>query len=476
MKKIFFAFVSMVFTGLPALFNPVNATIWQVGPAGVYTVPSSVASLVNDNDTVEIDAGDYTGDCAAWTKNNLVLRGVGGIAHLEANGNYVWGKGTWVMAGNNTTVEYIEFSGAAVPDHNGAGIRLDGEGLTVRYCYFHDNENGILGGAAGDILIEYSEFAHNGYGDGYTHNIYINNAESFTLKFCYMHHAVIGHEVKSRAHKNFILYNRIMNESDGTASHEIDLPNGGQAIIIGNLIQQGPDTENGTIFAYGLEGLINNPPHEIYLINNTFVDERGYNGIFISIPAGVGLLKAYNNIFAGGPASFITNTPTITDTLSNLIVPDKTQAGLVNIAAYDYHLLAGSPAVDNGADPGFTGSFHLSPVAEYQHPSDSLPRITYGTIDIGAYEYQWQQAVGDIISKRDAIQVIYLPNEEKLIIRSGFPADHTAIYELSGMIIANPVQSSVNTWEMNCEKISKGIYCVVAQFGKCVITGKFGIY
>jgi hypothetical protein len=69
-------------------------------------------------------------------------------------------------------VENIEFSGAAVPDHNGAGIRLDETGLIVRSCYFHNNENGILTSNpyAGDILIEYSEFAANGYGDGYTHN------------------------------------------------------------------------------------------------------------------------------------------------------------------------------------------------------------------------------------------------------------------------------------------------------------------
>jgi hypothetical protein len=54
------------------------------------------------------------------------------------------GKGIWVISGNDTVVENIEFSGAAVPDANGAGIRFEGVNLTVRNCYFHHNQNGIL--------------------------------------------------------------------------------------------------------------------------------------------------------------------------------------------------------------------------------------------------------------------------------------------------------------------------------------------
>lgn len=47
-------------------------------------------------------------------------------------------------------MEWIEFSGATVPDKNGAGIRQEGVPLTVRHCRFHDNENCIL---AGDVLV-----------------------------------------------------------------------------------------------------------------------------------------------------------------------------------------------------------------------------------------------------------------------------------------------------------------------------------
>ena len=120
------------------------AVTLEVGPGRALTRPSQAAAIAQDGDVVAIDAGTYTGDVATWRANGLTLRGVGGRAHLVANGQSAQGKAIWVIQGNNTTVEAIEFSGAAVRDRNGAGIRQEGAGLTVRDCSFHDNENGIL--------------------------------------------------------------------------------------------------------------------------------------------------------------------------------------------------------------------------------------------------------------------------------------------------------------------------------------------
>jgi hypothetical protein len=99
------------------------------------------------------------------------LRATSKFAHLEADGTISQGKAIWVLAGKNIVVENIEFSGAAIsPDHNAAGIRAEGRGLIVRDCFFHDNQNGILTAAddSGEILIECSEFARNGFGDGFS--------------------------------------------------------------------------------------------------------------------------------------------------------------------------------------------------------------------------------------------------------------------------------------------------------------------
>jgi hypothetical protein len=186
-----------------------NSRILRVGPTRRLKMPSDAAREAQDGDIIEIDAGVYPGDVATWTQNRLILRGVGGLAHMQSNGATAKDKGIWLFEGNDNTVEHIEFSGARATHQNGSGIRLHGSGLTVRHSFFHDNEDGILGGYGEDseVLIEYTEFARNGYGDGQSHNIYIGQIGSFTLRYSYSHHSNTGHLVKSRARSNFILYN-----------------------------------------------------------------------------------------------------------------------------------------------------------------------------------------------------------------------------------------------------------------------------
>jgi hypothetical protein len=46
------------------------------------------------------------------------IRAVGGRARLRADGAHAEGKAIWVIKGNDTTIEGVEFSGAEVPDQN----------------------------------------------------------------------------------------------------------------------------------------------------------------------------------------------------------------------------------------------------------------------------------------------------------------------------------------------------------------------
>jgi hypothetical protein len=353
----------------------------QVGPTRTYKVPSEAASVAKDGDIIEIDAGDYLGDTATWKQNNLTLRGVGEKAHLIANGQSAGGKAIWVIQGNNTTLENIEFSGATVPDQNGAGIRQEGNNLTVRFCYFHDNEEGILAGdnPSSEILIEYSEFGYNGFGDGYSHNLYINHIAKFTMQYCYSHHAKVGHLVKSRALENHILYNRILDEADGTSSYSIDLPNGGLAYVISNLVQQGPATQNPVIVTYAEEGATN-PKQELYLVNNTIVnDHSSGSDTFLRLqgtPAGI----TTNNLFIGSGTPF-SGTISADHNLQDLV------GLIISRTGYDYHLTAGSSAINAGRDPGSANGISLTPAWEYVHPMSREVRIMVGAIDVGAYEY-----------------------------------------------------------------------------------------
>ncbi len=364
----------------------VHATTWTVGPGLAYTMPSQVSTLVGNGDTVDIIAGVYPSDVARWQADDLVLRGVGGFAHLESNG-LSWGdKAIWVIQGDNTTVEWIEFSECAVPDQNGAGIRLEGLNLDVRHCWFHHNENGILCGEyhPSTVRIEYSEFGHHGFGDGYSHNLYIGNIDSLIFRFNYSHHADVGHELKSRAWVNVIEYNRFSNESDGTASREIDLPNGGQAYLVGNVIQQGLQGQNSNMVGFGMEGLSNPGPHELYAVNNTLVNEKA-NGSFFQMPA-TAYFKAYSNVLAGG-GSFMSSWPTAVDTLANVRSIDMAAMLFQDAVGRDYHIGPGSPADNTGQPAGLANNGHpLVAWNEYVHPADGTVRCQQATLDAGAYE------------------------------------------------------------------------------------------
>ena len=362
-----------------------HAVTLTVGPGKMYAAPCAAIAAAADGDTIEIDAtGSYDGDVCAVPKNRLTLRGVGGRPRIDAAGRSSGGKGIWVISGNDTTVENIEFSGATVPDKNGAGIRQEGQNLTVRGCFFHDNENGILsgGGPTTAILIEYSEFANNGFGDGFSHNMYIGHEGRFTLRYSYSHAAKVGHLVKSRAAENYILYNRLSGE-DGTASYEIDLPNAGTSYVIGNLIQQGASSQNSTFVTYGVEGATpDNPGHTLFVVNNTFVNDRTAGGTFISVGGAI-TTPAFiaNNIFVG--------TGTVVSQTSAVQMTNFTQGDprLVDRAAYDYRLAPGSPCINAGSDPGTGAGFALLPSRHYVHPASAVDRTIDGIVDIGAYEF-----------------------------------------------------------------------------------------
>jgi len=398
-----------------------SAATIQVGAGRLYKNPSAVASIVKDNDTVAIDSGTYPSETATWSANNLTLRGTAKFAHMIAPSVIPNGKAIWVVQGNNTVIENIEFSNASVPDQNGAGIRIEGGAIFMRNCSFHDNEDGILGGdgAQCTVDIENCEFANNGYGDGYSHNLYVNHAASLTFKFNYTHHAKIGHLLKSRALINYVLYNRIMDEATGTASYEIDLPNGGTSYVIGNLIQQGPATDNPTIISYGEEGLINSGT-DLYVVNNTIVNDRT-SGTFVTIASGAQKAKIVNNLFVGSS----TGLSGPIDTIANIFTVSPAFA---NRAAYDYRPTAATPGIDIGINPGLGAGYSLAPAFQYVYDCSGQSRPAQSTIDIGAFEFQ-NSAVRRIVKSPGRLpspvsQELYVDLLGRRVLDTGKPFRH----------------------------------------------------
>lgn len=383
----------------------VFAATFQVGPQRIYTFPSQVVNLVQPGDTIDIDPGVYLGDVAVWTTDDLLIRGIGGKAHLRANGANAQGKAIWVITANNLTIENIEFSEATVPDHNGAGIRMEGTDLTVRHCYFHDNEVGILAGdnPESSINIEFSEFADNGYGDGLSHHIYVNFIFRLTVRFSYLHHANIGHHIKSRARYTNIMYNRITDEANGNSSYLIDLANGGIAHVFGNVMMQGPNAENKTMIAFALEGYPFEYMHRLFVYNNSMLNERSTGSFIHLIGAPMGIV--FNNIFAG--------TGTVIEEGSmelqaNLNVENIAEAGFLDAANFNYDLAASSEARDAGINLFGTGA-NFIPEHQYKHPADSTARPFDINMDIGAYEFPISTSTSMLDNQELNIQVVPNP-------------------------------------------------------------------
>jgi hypothetical protein len=361
----------------------------HVGPTESLTTIAQAASVAQNGDDIQIDAGTYTGSgiIGIFSQSNLTIEGVGGMAHLDATGlNIPNRKGIFVLDGTNTTVRNIEFSNAhdsAGLDKNWAGIRQEGDILTVDHCYFHNNDDGMLVGASAtsDILIKYSEFAHNGYGDGFSHNMYIGNVRSFTLEYSYTHDANVGHDVKSRANTNYILYNWIGDTGAGSASFELSMPNGGTAYIIGNVIRQDPDTQNSTIIDWGSEGAIN-PTQGVFLVNNTIINDRS-GGTYVSVNGSGMPVELINNIFGGSGGGTVYSGPTAQQT-TNLTAANP---GFANPSAFDYHVTSGSAAIDAGTNPGSVNGVSLTPTNQYVAVANTQARPVVGALDIGAFEF-----------------------------------------------------------------------------------------
>jgi MYXO-CTERM domain-containing protein len=370
---------------------PAAAATLTVGAGKMYAKPCDAIAAAAAGDTIEVDAGTYNGDTCAWSTDNLTIRGVGGLAKIDLTGvTPVQQKGIFTIAAPNATIESFELSGASISagaGNNGAGIRHQGLNLTVRNCFIHDNQDGILGSpptlGQGTVLIEFSEFLNNGAGDGQSHNMYIGEYGKFTLHGSWSHKANVGHLVKTRAHESYILENRITGE-DGTDSYEIDVPQGGKTYIVGNLVEQGPNTQNSAIITYKEEGPTN-PILELFVVNNSIVNDLGH-GTFVHVdPAVTTPVLLENNIFVG--------TGMVVDQMSMgmpIAIQTTNFSGdpkFVDQTNFDYHLTAGSPCIDMGTTPGMGDGYALTPTEEYVQPTATEGRKIVGVIDIGAYEY-----------------------------------------------------------------------------------------
>lgn len=372
---------------LVAAARVATAGTLAVGPGQPYATIAAAAAAAHDGDTVEIAAGTYH-EAVTWTANQLTVRGVGGRPVIDLTGMPIGnGKAIFVSAGADATFENLEFVGAAVTDQNGAGIRWEGAGtFTVRDSIFRSNEDGILGGGGAHpentATIERNEFVDNGRGDvGYTHNVYLGDAASVMFRGNWSHAlwaggADVGHLFKCRAHRTYVIANRLTAEAN-PSSYEINLPQGGEAYVIGNVIQQRAGGQRIMIsFADG-DGT-QYPGSKLVVVANTFVSESAGPATFVRTTLADAQLTLIDNLVVGDGTLASGGVIAAMDHDLATMAP-----GFVDAAGFDYHLTAGSPAIDVGGDPGAN-----APTEQYVHPTATEARAVVGAaIDVGAFEF-----------------------------------------------------------------------------------------
>jgi len=245
----------------------------MVGPDQAYRAPSQLASVVRPGDTVKIAPGLYH-DCTVWKTDGITVEATGPGTVLSDK--VCQGKAIFVIHADNVTVRGITFEHARAKDRNGAGIRAEGTNLTVEQSTFIDNEDGILAGAnkASTIIVRDSEFDHNGSCVGEcAHGIYVGRIQLLRIEHSRFLDTQVGHHIKSRAFRTEIVGDTIEDGPDGTASYEVDIPNGGAVVMTGNVIEKGPKNQNSSaVVSIGEEG-IKQPSPELLFKDNVLTND-----------------------------------------------------------------------------------------------------------------------------------------------------------------------------------------------------------
>ncbi|MBD58794.1 MAG: hypothetical protein CL808_01545 [Citromicrobium sp.] len=224
---------------------------------GYSTLQGAVDAIGSGEGSIAIQPGTYR-QCAVQQAGRVAFLATE-PGEVEFTGTACEGKAALVLRGAEASVSGIIFSRIAVPDGNGAGIRLEAGNLTVANSWFRDSQQGIL--TSHDemirLVVDRSTFTRLGTCEnsaGCAHSIYTGAIGHFRVTRSRFEQGTGGHYVKSRAAMVEIAASSF-DDSDGRATnYMIDLPAGARGQITNNWFVQGRDKENYSAFiAVGAE-------------------------------------------------------------------------------------------------------------------------------------------------------------------------------------------------------------------------------
>jgi hypothetical protein len=246
MKKIYTALAAVLLLAAPSAAQQAEApfVVQETGEA-YGSLQEAVSAIGSGSGSILIAPGTYR-QCAVQEEGSVAYR-------AQQAGTVIFdrttceGKAALVLRGAGARVEGLVFQNIAVPDGNGAGIRLEAGNLTVRESLFRDSQQGILSGndPAGAIRIEQSTFSGLGLcADDCAHSVYIGGYGSLSISRSRFERGTGGHYVKTRSPRVEITDSSFDDSQGRSTNYMIDLSNGATGRIARNVFVQGRDKEN----------------------------------------------------------------------------------------------------------------------------------------------------------------------------------------------------------------------------------------
>lgn len=219
--------------------TPATARTLVVGPGGTHPTLTAAARATGDGDIVRLPPGELF-ECAVFSARDVVLEGAGPETILSDR--TCEGKALLIARGDNLTVRDLVLARARVPDMNGAGIRLEAQGLTLERVRFDNVQVGVLAGqpGPGHIRIADCTFERGGVaGDRPTAALMIGAIALLQVERSTFND-VKGSQVVSAATRTELVENRIGSGIEPGAGPAVQA-HAGLLVMRGNVLVIGPN-------------------------------------------------------------------------------------------------------------------------------------------------------------------------------------------------------------------------------------------
>jgi len=371
-------------------------------------------------------------------------------------------------------------SGVTAYSSNASAIFVEkGDHLTVRNCWMHDCGNGFFAASGtSELLVERCRIDGNGnVGSIYEHNNY-TEAKGATFQFNRFGPLLLGaggNNLKDRSAGCVIRYNWIEGgnrQLDLVESDYTELtsdPRYHDTFVYGNVLHETGDDGNSQIVHYGGDGgaTAGYRKGTLHFYANTVVSRRTGNTTLIRLSTGdesadvrdnvlfvtatgnrlalldqAGTLVATRNWIKSGWVASHSGPAAVTD-LGQVAGADP---GFVNQAAGDFHLVAGSPCVDQAValDPP-----SAAPAFEYAPVASGVARIPDEPMDLGAFELAGPVSVSPGVLPGMPLSLApnpFFSSVEARWISDGAPNGDLEVFDLAGRRVARVPANGAGVW------------------------------